>query len=198
MTNTITDRKRKADETLQPISYFSYVLQFDQDGSFYVGSTNAPLARFSEHAAGIGAKVTAEKGPFKIRLILPFLSRKEAEYNESRIQAALEKGPKHVEALLEVFDRMLNIVRPQKTFSELRQEEEEYVREMKKVFHYSENTFATLMVSKPKPTACGWLGEHYGTNDWPELKKMGRDEDFTGNIYGRKVCRRCLEHAPED
>ena len=30
------------------------------------------------------------------------------------------------------------------------------------------------------------------------LLKQARDEDFTGNIYGRKVCRRCLEHAPEE
>ena len=80
---TIDQRKRIADEKLQPVAFFSYVIQFDNDGSFYVGSTNAPLARFSEHAIGVGAKATAGKGPFKVRLILPFLTRKEAEYNES-------------------------------------------------------------------------------------------------------------------
>lgn len=195
MASTIDERKRKADESLQPNCYFSYVLQFEQDGSFYVGSTNAPLARFSEHAAGVGAKVTAEKGPFKVRLILPFLSRKEAEYNENRIQAALAKGPKHVEALLQVFDQMINIVRPQKTFSQLRREEEEYEREMKEVMHHSK---ATMGTGGYTPTACGYPVTYYSTSDWEVLKKMARDEDFTGNVYGRRVCRRCLAHAPED
>ncbi len=195
MTSTIASRKQKADQTLGPVSFFSYVIQFDNDGSFYVGSTNAPLARFSEHAAGVGANVTAGKGPFKIRLILPFLSRKEAEYNESRIQAALDKGPKHVDALLEVFDRMINIVRPQKTFSQLRREEEEYEREMKEVMHHSK---AVIGTGGYTPTTCGYPVTHYSTHDWEQLKKMARDEDFTGNIYGRRVCRRCLEHAPED
>ena len=165
MTSTIDERKRKADERLQPVSYFSYVLQFDQDGSFYVGSTNAPLARFSEHAAGVGAKVTAEKGSFKVRLILPFLSRKEAEYNESRIQAALNKGPAHVEALLEVFDRMINIVRPEKTFSELRREEEAYARAMEGLLHRAESLMmpgAAFPGMKADPAACGWDGGEKG------------------------------------
>ena len=188
---TIDQRKRIADEKLQPVAFFSYVIQFDNDGSFYVGSTNAPLARFSEHAIGVGAKATAGKGPFKVRLILPFLSRKEAEYNEQRLRAALEKGPVNIEAMLEVFDRIINIVRPQKTFSELREEEEQYVREMGHVFHYSEN----LMFGTNKPTACGWKGTHYGTSNWDELKKMARDEDYTGNVYGRKVCRRCMDYV---
>ena len=189
---TIDQRKHIADEKLQPAAFFSYVIQFDNDSSFYVGSTNAPLARFSEHAIGVGAKATAGKGPFKVRLILPFLTRREAEYNESRLQAALGKGPVHIEAMLEVFDRIINVVRPQKTFSELREEEEQYLREMKDVFHYSEN----LIFSTNKPTACGWKGRHYGTSNWDELKKMARDEDYTGNVYGRKVCRRCMDYVP--
>ena len=193
MNATIEQRIRRADEKLQPVAYFSYVLQFDDDQSFYVGSTNAPLARFSEHAIGVGAKAT-EGRAFKIRLILPFLSRKEAEYNESRLQQALAKGPDDLKVMLDVFDRMINIVRPQKTFSELRREEEAYEREMQTVMHHSKAVTGT---GGNTPTACGYPVTYYSTNDWDVIKKKARDEDFTGNIYGRKVCRRCLAVAPD-
>ncbi len=193
MNTTIEQRKRRADERSQPVAYFSYVLQFDDDQSFYVGSTNAPLARFSEHAIGVGAKATQGRA-FKIRLVLPFLSRKEAEYNESRLQQALAKGPDDLKVMLDVFDRMINIVRPQKTFSELRQEEEDNEREMRTVMHHS---VAVIGSGGYTPTACGYPVTHYSTNDWDVIKKMARDEDFTGNIYGRKVCRRCVALAPD-
>ena len=189
----IEERKYKADLALRPSSFYSYILQFDDDGSFYVGSTNSPLARFSEHAIGVGAKATSGRS-FTIRLILPFLSRREAEYNEQRLQAALAKGPVNIETMIKVFNRIINIVRPEKTFSQLRDEERKYRLEMESVFHHSTNLVGGIV--PPKPTACGWKGEHYGTSDWAELKKMAGDEDFTGNVYGRRVCRACLEHAP--
>ena len=187
------ERKRKADSALRPLVFYSYILQFDDDGSFYVGSTNSPLARFSEHAIGVGAKATAGRS-FAIRLVLPFFSRTEAEYNERRLQAALAKGPTDIETMIKVFNRIINVVRPEKTFSQLQDEERKYRLEMESVFHHSTNLVSGIV--PPKPTACGWLGKHYGTSDWTELKKMARDEDFTGNVYGRRVCRACLEHAP--
>ena len=188
---THEERKSIADKALNPVVFFSYVLQFDDDGSFYVGSTNAPLTRFSEHAIGIGAKATSGR-PFTVRLVLPFFSRKEAEYNEKRLRVALDKGPSDIEAMLAVFNRLIDVVRPQKTLSQLQAEERAYQHEMETVFHYSEN----LANFTHKPTACGYEGPHYGASDWDGLKKMARDEDFTGNIYGRKVCRMCLDHAP--
>ena len=102
-----------------------------------------------------------------------------------------------MEALIRVFDQLVNVVRPQKTFSELQREEQEYESEMQRVFHHS-HAFMHNIGRRPG-TACGYNGyEFYSTQDWGILKKMARDEDFTGNIYGRKVCRRCLEHAPAD
>lgn len=188
-------RLAKADSKATPEFYFSYVLQFE-DGGFYVGSTNAPAARWTEHAVGTSS-ATSGRGSFRVRLAMPFGTRKEAEYNEERIQAALRQGPDRVEALLRVFDQLINVVRPQKTFSELQREEQEYESEMRRVFHHSE---ALLMNLGRRPgTACGYNGySFYSTRDWDVLKKMARDEDFTGNIYGRRVCRRCLEHAPVD
>ncbi len=192
---THEERMAKADVKGTPEFYFSYVLQFD-DGSFYVGHTNAPASRFTEHAAG-KSTATANRGGFRVRMAMPFGTRKEAQYNEERIQDALRAGPGRVEAMLRVFDQLINIVRPQKTFSEMQREEQEYESEMQRVFHHS-NALSYNLGRRPG-TACGYNGQaFYSTQDWGELKKMARDEDFTGNIYGRKVCRRCLEHAPAD
>ena len=73
-------------------------------------------------------------------------------------------------------------------------EERQHQIEMERVFHHS--TILAVRTERLKPTACGWNGKHYGTSDWGVLVKMARDEDFTGNIYGRRVCRSCLEYAP--
>lgn len=187
------ERMRRADAIAQPEFFFSYVLQFD-DGTFYVGHTNAPAARWSEHAAGL-SPATANRGPFRVRLAYPFGTRTEAQYNEARIQDALRAGSHRVEAMLRVFDQIIDVVRPPKTFSQLREEEAEYESEMQSVFHHS--TALTYNMGRRPGTACGYNGpSFYSTQDWSVLIKMARDEDFTGNIYGRKVCRRCLEHAP--
>ena len=192
---THQERMSKADAQADSEFYFSYVLQFD-DGTFYVGHTNAPAARWTEHAAGKSV-ATAGRGAFRVRMAMPFGTRKEAQYNEERMQTALRAGPERLEALVRVFDQLVNVVRPQKTFSELQREEQQYEAEMQRVFHHST---ALLYNIGPRPgTACGYNSlEFYSTQDWNALKKMARDEDFTGNIYGRQVCRRCLEHAPDD
>lgn len=192
---THEERMAKADVKGSPEFYFSYVLQFD-NGTFYVGSTNAPASRFIEHAAG-KSTATAHRGNFRVRMAMPFGTRKEAQYNEHRIQDALRVGADRVEALIRVFDQLINIVRPQKTFSELQREEQEYESEMQIVFHHSHALMYNI--GQRPGTACGYNGyQFYSTQDWGILKKMARDEDFTGNIYGRKVCRRCLQHAPSD
>jgi predicted GIY-YIG superfamily endonuclease len=194
MTNH-AERKHRADVKAEPSCWFSYVLRLS-DGTFYVGSTNSPGARWTEHAVDIGAKATVGR-PFRICMVLPFLSRKEAEYNEERLQKALDQSPERLEALLSVFDQMINVVRPQKTLSQLQEEEIAYEREMRSVFHHSK-ALSYNPGGRPN-TACGYGGrEYYSTTDWDQLRKMARDEDFTGNAYGRRVCRRCLELAPTE
>lgn len=189
-------RKRQADEKAMPVFYFSYVLELD-DGTFYVGSTNAPVARWVEHAAGIGAKATSGKS-FKVRMALPFQSRREAEYNEERLQRALQQaGPQALTALIGVFEQVIKVIKPERTLSQLQREEAEYESEMQRVFHHS--TALAFNFGRRPGTSCGYNGfQFFSTNNWETLKKMARDEDYTGNVYGREVCRRCLEHAPSD
>ena len=85
MTREHEARKQTADRVAQPAHFFSYVLRFEDDGGFYVGSTNAPYTRWTEHAIGIGAKATADRR-FTVCMAMPFLTRNEAEYNEKRLQ----------------------------------------------------------------------------------------------------------------
>ena len=41
------ERKRRADEKSSPEFFYTYILQFEDDGTFYVGSTNNPAARWT-------------------------------------------------------------------------------------------------------------------------------------------------------
>ena len=192
------ERKARADEKATPEFYYSYVLQFEDDGSFYVGSTNNPAARFTEHAVGVGAVATSGRR-FSVRLVHQFGSRKEAEYNEGRIKTALAKGPVNVEAMIDNFNRISMMIRPEKTFSQLRKEEETYEKEMRRVLHHSK---ALAYNSGPRPpTTCGYDGlGYYSTTDWDALVQQAREEDALRAVGGgrqsRAVCRRCLALMP--
>ena len=123
---THEERKQRADEKSAASYWFSYVLELD-DGSYYPGSTVAPFARWTEHAVDAGAKATIGH-KFTVRAAWPFLTRREAEYNEKRLHEALNRSPKDLEALLAVFDQVMNAVRPQKTLAELHRDEAARIR----------------------------------------------------------------------
>lgn len=187
-------RKQASDKSTLPEFFYTYIIQLD-DGGFYVGSTANPAARWTEHAIN-GAEATKGKR-FTVRLVQQFMTRREAEYNERRIREALNRGVKNVEAMIDNFDRISKMLRPQKTFSQLQEEERAYTREMARVFHHS--TALSWNPGGRPPTTCGYGGpEYYSTQDWVLLKKMAHDEEVTGNVYGRKVCRRCLAVGPAD
>ena len=192
------ERKAKADEKAAPEFYYSYVLRFEDDGSFYVGSTNNPAARFTEHAVGVGAVATSGRR-FSVCLVHQFGSRKEAEYNEDRIKTALAKGPVNVEAMIDNFNRISMMIQPEKTFSQLREEEEAYEREMRKVFHHSK-ALNWNPGGRP-PTTCGYDGvAYYSTAGWDTLIQQAREEDALQAVGGKRqeraVCRRCLALVP--
>ena len=189
------ERKRLSDERSEPEFFYVYILELD-DGEWYVGSTNSPAARLTEHAIGVGAVATAGK-TFHVRLAHMFDTRPEAEHNEKRIQEAMQrKGNNHIAGMVNNFSRISNMIKPEKTFSELKTEEERNIAEMERVFHHS--TALSFNLGPRPPTSCGYNGpSYYSTTDWDVLQKMARDEAYTGNIYGRKVCRRCIDHAPE-
>ena len=89
-------------------------------------------------------------------------------------------GPVNIKAMIDNFERITHMIRPDKTFSELRREEEVYVLDMERVFHHT-----AAMVGWPRPTTCGWAGKHYGASDWDAVRQSPRP------------CRRCLDRAPQ-
>lgn len=203
------ERKQKADEMANPSFYFSYVLELE-DGALYVGSTNSPAARWTEHAVGIGAKATQGQS-FKVRMVMPFVSRREAEYNEQRLQVALQTGgPQGLTALLSLYDQIINIVRPQKTLRELEVEQRDFDREIRRNFHFVTNLRSMHLTKK---TACGaegdvvgemtsvGQGQFTGTDDWGELLQRQREkeaiESVNGKFRDRRPCPACLAMAPD-
>ena len=58
--------------------------------------------------------------------------------------------------MIDNFNRISMMIRPEKTFSQLRKEEEAFISEMSRVFHFS-----TALVWNPggvPATACGFAG----------------------------------------
>lgn len=195
-------RKRVSDQNAAPKFFYSYILQFDDDGTFYVGSTNNPAARFTEHAVGVGAVATTGRR-FHVRLVHQFETRKEAEYNEKRIARALERGPKNVEAMIDNIDRINQMIRPEKTLSQLVEEERQYEADMRRSFHHTE-----ALVGCPEfapPAACGWTGETYGTGDWEAFAQEAIDQEVrlsaglnVNHRWGRPLCRLCVAKIPPE
>ena len=187
-------RKQVSDRNAAPKFFYSYILQFDDDGTFYVGSTNNPAARFTEHAVGIGAKATAGRR-FQVRLVHQFETRTEAEYNEKRVANALERGPKNIEAMIDNFDRINQMIRPEKTLSQLVEAERRHKVEMERSFHYTGGY----------KVACGWVGLTYGTSDWKEFAQEALDQ-FRGQQlglkverrWGRPLCGQCVAKIPPE
>lgn len=201
MTMTHSERKRQADRSLQTRFYYTYILEFDEC-DYYVGSTNEPLSRFTEHAIN-GSEATVGRR-FTVRLVNQFETRKEAEYNEKRIQAALERGPGNVAAMIDNFNRIADMIRPQKTLKDLQREDREYEREMRMSFHQSK-----ALIGFPAPAACGWTGgstgELYATPDWEEYAKefvLHEEGKRVGlpvrQRWIRKLCQYCVAEIPED
>ena len=193
-------RKQASDRKTGARFYYTYVLQFDDDETFYVGSTNNPAARFTEHAIGVGAEATSGR-LFHVRLVHQFETRKEAEYNEERITRALTRGPENVAAMIDNFERITRMIRPEKTLTQLREEEQKYDSEMRGSFHY---TKAMAGFYAP-PAACGWVGKTYGTNDWEEFAKEALDQEAGKRLgldvkhrWGRPLCSRCVDNIPPE
>ncbi len=93
--------------------FYVYVLELD-NGEYCVGHTETPLARFTEHAAGIGAVATKDHN-FRVKMVQPFGTLRAARYNEGRLQNALAMSPANIAAIVEDFERFNRVLRPEKT-----------------------------------------------------------------------------------
>ena len=196
MTNAT--REQTSDLDSQPILWYVYILELG-DGAFYIGQTNDLDTRLVEHTLDVGAIAT--KGTVhKLVWFSHTHSREAAQHMEKRLQATLERSPLEIKVIIERFDRLLQMVRPEKTLRQLEAEDRAHEKEMRKVFHHS-----TALMFNPggrPPTTCGYDGpEYYSTQEWSVLHQMERErkalESVGGRSHDKQVCQRCLALAPQ-
>lgn len=195
---TVRNREKASDNRFGPTVYYTYILRLADD-SLYVGQTNDLASRVVEHAVDAGAEATKGQEP-RLVWFSHTHDRAGAIQMEQRLQEALKRSPLEVEAIIERFDALLDLVRPQKTLRQLEEEERAYEAEMGSSFHY-----VSLAIGNRK-AACGWDGGRiygkgiFGTSDWKSLLQMEREmealEAVGGKLSGKQPCRRCLALAP--
>lgn len=191
---TYANRETVSDELSSPLLWYVYILRLE-DGQLYVGQSNDLQARLVEHSIDAGAKATAGQGK-RLVWFSHTHDREAAKQMEARLQRALERSPQSVEEIVANFDRLLNLVRPQKTLRELQEEERERDLRLMTAFH-----LVPLTLGPPK-AACGFYGggtrKLYGTSDGADLQRMAselqtlREVGMEHHFKGRTPCDECL------
>ena len=201
-----SQREEASDRQAEPLMWYVYILK-QRDGSLYIGQTNDLKTRLLEHRLDAGADATkGQQG--ELKWWNHCHSRKVAEHLEQRLQAALARSPLEIEGVIERFEEMMKLFRPEKSLADLRAEELAYDKEMRRAFHHAPvgPTFAM------RKATCGWMGfledapfhteaELYGTDDWEALLQMERERNALESVgrkaQGRQPCQRCLALAPK-
>ena len=194
---TVRDRETASDSRFNPDVHYVYVLRL-RDNTLYVGQTNDLASRMVEHTVDAGAEATKGQEP-RLVWFSHTHDRHGAKQMEQRLQAALKRSPLELETIVERFNALLDLVRPQKTLRQLQEEEKAYESKMRKHFHHS-NALMFNPGGRP-PTTCGYDGpEYYSTNDWGHLRQMQREkealESVGGRYPGRPPCPDCSAKAP--
>lgn len=194
---TVSAREKASDSRFEPGVYYVYILRLNDD-SLYVGQTNDLVSRLAEHSIDAGAEATKGQAP-QLVWFSHTHDRSGAHQMEQRLQAALKRSPLELEAIIERFNSLLDLVRPQKTLRQLEAEERAYESKMRRLFHHSK---ALIWNPGGRPaTTCGYNGpEYYSTDDWGTLRQMQRKkealESVGGKFQGRPPCPECLAKAP--
>ena len=139
MTTSNESRESMSDEKMKPTVWYVYIL--DEGNKFYVGQTNDMEARLVEHGTkGRSAKLV---------WFNQASSREAAKTMEARLQRTLDNDQDGIVRLVDQFDRLLRIMRPEKKLLDLQREHEEHEVYSRKVFHYVPNAIGQ------NKTACG-------------------------------------------
>ena len=207
--NTVNAREKASDNRLEPTVHYVYILRL-KDDSVYVGQTNDLASRVVEHAIDAGAEATNGQTP-QLVWFSHTHDRDGAHQMEQRLQSALKRSPLVVEALIERFSDLLDIVRPQKTLPEQRREEQEHEAEMLHVVHHVPHQERVGPVSRLR-AACGWDAQYCssegmseyargqlsrtGLGSHEELAQLDREhkamEAVGSTLHKRKPCQKCL------
>ena len=191
---TNANRETASDELNSPLVWYVYILRLE-DGQLYVGQSNDLQARVVEHSIDAGAKATTGQGK-RLVWFSHTHDREAARQMEARLRRALERSPQSVEEIVANFDRLLNLVRPQKTLRELQEEQRERDLQLMTEFHLVPVTIG------PQKAACGYYGgstrKLYGTSSSADLQRMAaelqtlREVGMEHHFKGRVPCAECL------
>ena len=132
-------------------------------------------------------------------------SREAAKTMEARLQRTLDNDRDGIVRLVDQFDRLISIMRPQKTLLDLQREHEEMEAESRYAFHY-----IPIRPGGMQKTACGeWVregGPKWGGNS----EAVRRNEEVYQQVfaatgdgkialkaspYGRRSCQYCLTNT---
>ena len=79
------------------IMYHVYIIESETTGRMYIGQTQDPEKRLSDHNRG-ASNYTRNKGPWKIIFLKEFLSRRESIAYEKKLKAW--KNPDRIKAMI--------------------------------------------------------------------------------------------------
>ena len=80
------------------MEFFTYILQSEKDGTYYVGSSQNPADRLEKHNRKHNG-YTARKQPWKIVWVKSFVTKKEALQMERLIK--MKKSRSYIEILID-------------------------------------------------------------------------------------------------
>jgi putative endonuclease len=81
------------------MEFFTYILQSEKDGSFYIGSSQDPIDRLKKHNRNHNG-YTARKQPWKIVWVKGFVTKNEALQMERFIK--MKKSRSYIESLIAI------------------------------------------------------------------------------------------------
>ena len=187
---------RDPDGASDPLVWYVYILEL-ADGGYYIGQTNDLVTRIAEHAIGGGAKATQGKTP-RLVWFSHTHDRVAAKRMENRLRRALQRSPASIAEAVANFDRLIRLVRPDKTLSQLQEEDRIYKIEMSRLMHVVPVTIGH------RRAVCGWSGDAGGRLHGTDRESLmndaeaydaverGAGEDAARRAVGREPCRRWL------
>lgn len=198
-----------------PLLHYVYILR-DEEGHFHIGQTNDLETRVAEHSRLPGA-CTSDRVGLRLVWFTHTHSGDMARRIETRLGRTLQQSPMEIGDLVDRFERLIRLIRPEMTLAEMRREAKREMREVERAFHHIPPTAGRV----PLPTCADHFEYSYeyadlngsfkglpvpafhGTGSWEELAReviVHRKAERVGieakPRWERPLCRRCLSVMP--
>ena len=189
------EREQRSDQARKPMLFYVYMLDFGD--RYYVGQTNDLEARLVEQAT--------ERPAANLVWFTQVVDRRAAKNLEGRIQRAVENDKGVAIRMVESFNRLLRVIRPEKTYAELKSEHLKAAKVAENTFHlipYMGSRAACHGLSN-NPTAAyakyGAGADTVLTNERVYQQVLDATGDESSAIratpMGRRSCGECVQIA---